>query len=116
MADTTVIDEDRIRELENDFGAEDVGEIIEAFLEEATEVVDALRTMTSDAPSSERAAQFHFLAGSAHNMGAVAFGTLAKQLEVENGSFSDEDYAAFRAQYQRVLDNFQGAEQARAAG
>lgn len=110
MSGAMIVDEDRIRELEDDFGAEDLAEIIEAFLEEASEAVEALAPLLSDVPSEERKDQFHFLAGAARNLGAVAFGDLSKRLEEENGPFGADDFAAFRAEFQRVSDHFQAAD------
>ena len=100
------IDENRLRELADDFGADDLAEIIDAFLEEASEAVDALEQCLSDEPSQARVEYFHFLAGAARNLGAIAFGALCQQLERENGSFSANDYHFFRAEYQTVLDYF----------
>ena len=100
------IDEDRLRELAADFGADDLAEIIDAFLEEATEVVDALADCLSDEPSQTRVEHFHFLAGAARNLGAAAFGTFCQKLERENGHFGKADYQQFRAEYQAVLDYF----------
>jgi len=108
MPSDVIVDEARLRELESDFGAEDLDEIIDAFLEEASEAVEALEPMLSDQPSAERAAQFHFLAGAARNLGAVAFGSLAKRLESENGPFGAEDYRAFRKEFDKVVDHFRG--------
>lgn len=106
MSADSPIDEDRLRELENDFGAEDMDMVVEAFLEESTEMVEALAEMVSDAADENRVAQFHCLAGAAQNLGARRFGILCKKLETENGPFLSADYEAFRAEYQVVLDFF----------
>lgn len=103
---TEIIDEERLAELERDFGSEDLWDIIEAFLEEATEVVDAIGGLLSDGPHEERAGQFHFLAGAARNLGASAFGDLCKRLETQNQAFTADDYAAFREAYGAVLAHF----------
>ena len=113
-----VIDADRLAELERDFGSEDLLEIVDAFLEEATEVVQSIGDMLSDGPDDDRAAQFHFLAGAARNLGAAAFGGLCKRLETENSAFEAADYAAFKAEYDHVLAFFNDMRQGdvRAAG
>lgn len=112
MPGDVIVDADRIRELEDDFGAEDLAEIVEAFLEEALEAVDALGPMVSDQPGPERKEQFHFLAGAARNLGAVAFGNLAKRLEEADGPFGVDAYESFQAEFQKVVDHFQSADAA----
>jgi len=100
------IDEDRLRDLEEDFGADGLEIVIEAYLEESTEVVEAIGALLTDQPDQQRLEHFHFLRGAAHNVGARRFGDLCQHLENQNGSFSAEKYAKFQAEYQAVKDYF----------
>lgn len=106
MGTEPVIDEHRLKELADDFGEEDLAEVVEAFLAEATEAVDSLSDLVSSAPSDERVGQFHFLAGAALNLGAARFARLCKELEKANGPFEAAAFAEFRAEYQLVLEYF----------
>ncbi|MEM9140301.1 MAG: Hpt domain-containing protein [Pseudomonadota bacterium] len=105
-----LIDDARIKELEADFGADDLAEIIEAFLEEASEAVDSLGAVLGDGPNQSRVELFHFLSGAARNLGATRFAALCRQLENENPDFGDADYMAFRAEYQAICDHFGSAD------
>jgi len=60
-----MIDWARIEELRRDFGEDDFAEIVEEFLEEVQEKLASLQS----ARSSDLAADFHFLKGSAANLG-----------------------------------------------
>lgn len=60
-----MIDWDRIDELRQDFGEEDFAEIAEAFLLEVQEKLDSLDRQPMDKLSDD----FHFLKGSAANLG-----------------------------------------------
>ena len=106
MTSDLTIDEDRLKELEEDFGADGVAIVIEAYLEESLETVDALGKILSDGPDEKRVEHFHFLSGAAKNLGALRFGDLCRQLEHANGAFSADDYSAFTAEYQIVRDAF----------
>ncbi len=64
-AGVKMIDWSRIDELRSDFGEEDFGEIVGMFL---TEVQGKLDEMSKD-PTSCQADDFHFLKGSAANLG-----------------------------------------------
>ena len=66
-----MIDHSRLQELINDFGEEDLADLIDSFLEEAVETVDALEGTISEAYTKERAELFHFLKGCALNVGAM---------------------------------------------
>lgn len=68
-----MIDWDRVAELRSEIGDAGFPEVVELFLEEVGEVLDALPG--PDAPA-ELAAQLHFLKGSALNLGFGAFGAL----------------------------------------
>lgn len=64
-----MIDWNRINDLKADFGEEDFLEIVEMFLAEVQEKLDAL----PDQPVSALSEDFHFLKGSAANLGFRAF-------------------------------------------
>lgn len=106
MTAETVIDESRLRELEDDFGAEDVAMVIEAFLEESGEVVDAIGEILSDEPNQQRVDHFHFLSGAAQNLGAQRFGELCRKFETANGPFTEAEYGPFQAEFGAVKDYF----------
>ena len=74
-----MINWDRVAELRNDFGEEDFLEIVEMFL---SEVEEKLRLLP-DQPSTALSEDFHFLKGSAANLGFKAFQTLCCQNEKE---------------------------------
>ena len=73
-----MIDWERILELRDEVGAEDFGEVVELFLEEVEGVLDRLR-VSPDLSSLEE--DFHFLKGSALNLGFAAFGSLCLAAE-----------------------------------
>jgi HPt (histidine-containing phosphotransfer) domain-containing protein len=66
--DRDMIDWDRLQDLRSDIGEEDFADVAFLFVAEITERLDRLR---SD-PSGASAADFHFLRGSAANLGFVA--------------------------------------------
>lgn len=101
-----MIDRSRLLELEEDFGAEDLEEIINAFLEEAEDSITALGGLLSDEPSPEREAHFHFLKGCARNIGANQLGDMCERLEVSNEGFGQADFRAVRGEFQAVCDWF----------
>lgn len=104
-ADLT-IDEHRLQELEADFGVDGLEIVVEAYLEESIEIVDAIGALLSEDPNSKRVEHFHFLCGASHNVGARRFGDLCRHLEQRNGPFTAENYAKFRAEYQTMKDFF----------
>lgn len=97
-----MIDQARLRELLDDFGAEDFDDLIKSFLEEASEVVARLETLISEEFSDERSAQFHFLKGCALNIGATDLAELCQALEDCNAAFSGADYQNLLAQFSGV--------------
>lgn len=65
-----MIDWDRVTELREQVGAEDFQEVVDLFLEEVLEVINALRTN----PQLDRLeSDLHFLKGSALNLGFADF-------------------------------------------
>ena len=98
-----MIDQARLQELVNDFGAEDFDDLIESFLEEAAESVMNLEAMVSDEACDERSAQFHFLKGCALNIGAVDLADMCQSFEGRGGGFTG-------AEYQNLLNRFQAVQ------
>lgn len=101
-----MIDQARLQELVNDFGAEDFDDLIDSFLEEAAEVVASLEAMISEDASDERSAQFHCLRGCALNIGAVDLAELCRVHESRDGGFSGADYRSLLSQFQAVQAYF----------
>jgi HPt (histidine-containing phosphotransfer) domain-containing protein len=82
-----MIDWSQIKQLEDDIGAEDFGEVIVIFLEEVEETIDKLRS--GDAfPVDEIESTMHFLKGSALNLGFQDFADLCSDGEskAKNGA------------------------------
>lgn len=89
----------RLKELEDDFGAEDLGMIVEAFLEEASEKVDEIGTCLSEVPDADRVGHFHFLVGAARNIGAKSFGDMCQKHEQANDAFQQDDYSKLKLEF-----------------
>ena len=70
-----MIDWDRIEELRAEIGDEDFHEVVEIFLEEVEEGLHRLTTADS---AGSLASEFHFLKGSALNLGFQSFSTLCQ--------------------------------------
>jgi len=70
---------DRVNELREEVGQEDFNEVLEIFFEEVEEVIEKLRN-TPDPQSYE--ADFHFLKGSALNLGFERFAHLCSASEI----------------------------------
>ena len=101
-----MIDQTRLQELVDDFGAEDLDDLIESFLEEAAESVMNLEAMVSDEVCDERSAQFHFLKGCALNIGAVDLADLCQSFEGRDGGFSGAEYQSLLSRFQAVQAYF----------
>lgn len=74
---STMIDWDRVAELRNDFGEDDFLEIVELFLAEVEEKLNSL----PEQPEGSLSEDFHFLKGSAANLGFRAFQSLCSKNE-----------------------------------
>lgn len=93
---------DRVHELRDEVGAEDFREVVQIFLEEVEEVIARLR----DHPDSLRPDEdFHFLKGSALNLGFAALGDLCQQGEHQPGKV---DLASILATYDASKAEFMG--------
>lgn len=103
-----MIDQARLSELAEDFGEEDLEEIIEVFLAEALQAIDALEGRIESMDLQERREEFHFLKGCARNIGATSFGDLCERWELGTEPFAREDYSHLRAEFQAVCDHLKG--------
>lgn len=92
----------RIRELIDDFGAEDFADVVEVFLEEVDQVIDRL----SGGDRSQLAADMHFLKGSALNLGLDPFADLCARLEEAEGSVEQADLVELLGLYRRSRAEF----------
>ncbi|MFE3838291.1 Hpt domain-containing protein [Pseudogemmobacter sonorensis] len=73
-----MIDRDRLDELHEEIGEDDLGSVVSVFLDETDEVISGLGPGLS---AAELEAQLHFLKGSALNLGLRAFAALCQQGE-----------------------------------
>ena len=101
-----MIDQARIAELVADFGDEDLGEIIEMFLAEAWEAMDALKLMLTEDGGEDLSAQFHFLKGCARNVGATDFADHCERLETGKETFGPGEYQSLRSEFEAVCEFF----------
>jgi hypothetical protein len=69
-----MIDWQQVRQLQEDVGAEEMGEVVELFLCEVDEAVEVLQNEYATLATSDRSAAFHFLKGCASNLGFKDFG------------------------------------------
>jgi histidine phosphotransfer protein HptB len=85
----------RIEDLATEIGTEAVVEVVAMFLEETDEVMSRL---SSAAPTTE---DYHFLKGSALNLGLTDFAALCEQGEQETrtGTSNPQTHAAITAHY-----------------
>lgn len=97
-----MIDVDRLKELEEDFGAEDMGDLIDSFIEETQEALDAVGGMISDVPDPIRRDQFHLLKGCALSIGASTFAGSCEAHERANGPLSQQEYDALCREFRDV--------------
>lgn len=84
-----MIDWDRLTEVKNEIGEEDFADIAELFVEEIDEVMRRL----AKKPEAATTADFHFLRGSAANLGFVRFAQCCADAEtrVASGGLPDID-------------------------
>ena len=72
---------DRVHELREEVGEEDFGEVVELFLEEVEGTLERLKS--GAAPTTD---DFHFLKGSALNLGFEAMGALCQDSEARSAA------------------------------
>lgn len=104
-----MIDQARLDELANDFGEDDLAEIIEVFVAETWEAIDALESKFEGMEDAERRDQFHFLKGCARNIGATGLGDLCEEWETGDAPFAASDYVRLRNEFQAVCDFLSGS-------
>ncbi len=93
-----MIDQERLKELEQDFGAEDLGEILEMFLGEAADVLDRI----SEGAGEAQGDLLHFLKGCANNVGAVELASLCQTIEESGGMVGDAELASLKQTFAQV--------------
>lgn len=98
-------DEERLAELLDVFGPEDLTLVVDAFFEEAEQALAGLSDLTGPNPDKIREGQLHYLIGAARNLGAVAFGDLCKTYQLSDG-FSDSDHARLRDVFRNTCNEF----------
>lgn len=94
-----MINTNRINELKDEVGEDDMEEVIALFCEEVEEVLETLHTTSP----SNMAAQLHFLKGSALNIGLEAVSDLCRQeeLNLRNDPTHATDVAALKTTYEQ---------------
>jgi histidine phosphotransfer protein HptB len=100
-----MVDWARVRELQDEIGAEDFGEVVNLFLEEADSVVEQLLA----APElTQIEGLLHFLKGSSVNLGLATLARMCADGERRSaaGNPQDVDLAAVAACYARSKDEF----------
>ena len=100
-----MIDWPRVKELREEVGAEDFGEVVELFLEEVEEVITKLGETTNRAQLEQ---DLHFLKGSALSLGFQAFSSLCHDGEQKSaqGGAETVDVPAIIAEYQTSKTTF----------
>lgn len=101
-----MIDQTRIDELAEDFGLEDLGELIATFLEECEGVVTTLGTLKDTGDMQARSDHFHLLKGCARNIGANRLGDLCETFEEAPESFCGADHQHLEAELTSIRSFF----------
>ena len=101
-----MIDQTRLKELEADFGAEDLGDLIEVFLAETWEGLEVLEALIEQGDAEPLRDQFHFLKGCARNIGAAAFADSCESYERSEQLATVSDLRVMRSEFQAVCDWF----------
>ena len=95
-----MIDRTRLNGLREDIGEEDFADVAFLFVAEITEHLQRLR----DDPARATAADFHFLCGSAANMGFVAMAEACRRAEAACAADRPPDIDAIAECFARSLD------------
>ncbi|MFK7945489.1 MAG: Hpt domain-containing protein [Paracoccaceae bacterium] len=103
-----MIDQSRLDELANDFGEEDLAEIIEVFLAETWEAIDSLEAKLDGMQMAEQQDQFHFLKGCARNIGATGLADFCEEWEAGAAPFGRAEYPRLREEFQSVCNYLSG--------
>ncbi len=107
----SIIDKARFEELKQMSGAEFINELIDAFLEDAPNMIQNMQTAVDmkDVESFRRNA--HSLKSNAYTFGASELGTLAKELELmgkENNLDVGTRLEALQESFGKVVEALQG--------
>ncbi|WP_299081151.1 Hpt domain-containing protein [uncultured Ruegeria sp.] len=96
----------RVRQLRDEVGADEFGEVVEIFLDEVQEVITRLHT---DTERRELEQNLHFLKGSALSLGFDQFSKLCQDGErsAAAGKSMDVDLSAILAAYDASKSVFQ---------
>lgn len=94
-----MIDRERLEDLRADIGEEDFADIAFIFVAEITEHLDRL----ADNPASATAGDFHFLRGSAANMGFVAMVEACRRAETACLDGAPPDIGTVAARFSESL-------------
>lgn len=94
-----MFDQERLKELRADFGADELGQVIAAFLEEAEEAIETLASSGLDRDIHRD--RLHFLKGCARSVGADRLGNLCERLEGE-AALLPEDQARLEREFQAL--------------
>ena len=97
----------QIKQLEEDIGEEDFGDVVSLFLEEVDEAVAQL-SKNPPGTSDKLASTLHFLKGSAYNLGFMVFGDCCSEGEklLLEGKGEDVKIAKVVALYADSKDAF----------
>lgn len=101
MADP-VIDENTFGELLETTGADFVGELVGTFLDEAPQMLAALRAAQASASADAFRRAAHSLKSNANTFGALRLGELARALELGGLAADAAPLEALQAEYERV--------------
>ena len=83
--ETSVLDQNRVSEMLDDFGAELFAELLETFKGELTETLNELVALGGDASLEQVRPLLHLIQGCAANLGAVSLGQLSSDLRSNGG-------------------------------
>lgn len=98
-----MIDWDRVSELQEEIGEEDFAEVGQVFIEEITEKLDEIAANAAPDPGD-----FHFLRGSAANLGLTAFAEACKSAELATKAGETVELAALRGLFSAALEELDG--------
>lgn len=101
-----MIDESRLRELVDDFGADDFADLVEVFLEEVREGLEPLPGLMASGTEQALRERFHFLKGCARNIGATRMSEICETFETAPGGFTAADLTALQREFDQVAAYF----------
>jgi HPt (histidine-containing phosphotransfer) domain-containing protein len=80
------------RQLQNDVGKDEMVEVVDLFLSEVDEAMEALQNKYATMSATDRSAAFHFLKGCASNLGFETFGDKCVQGEESLKAGNEPDF------------------------